>query len=151
MSFEHKIFQRKPDSYFKSDDKLGEDPAFWNPFQIVAVLVLLGLLVLGEMAALVGLYVGGSPTLDALVWLGLVLGIVGVVLPLAGFQWRLLRVHLAHAKAFDNERNSQNDDHRRRVRSRGGIGLVLFFLFLFLALAVNILALLAQGLARLGA
>jgi len=149
MSFEHKIFQRKPDSYLEGDPGRRQDPAFWNPFQIVGVLALLGFMVLSEVAALIGLYAGGSPLLDALVWLGLGLGVLGVVQPLAGHQWRLLRTHLASASAFDNQ-NRDRDGERQRARSRGGVGLIVFFVVALLVVVVPVVSFLAQLLAQSG-
>jgi hypothetical protein len=91
MTFESRLLLRRPDSYV-SGDADGDNPQWWNGSQIVAIMLLTSLMAVGELAALIGVYVGRQSALaDGLVWVGLVAGLAGVVGPVLGHQRELFR------------------------------------------------------------
>jgi hypothetical protein len=93
MAFDSRSLMRLPTSYDAEADPL--DPALWNSSQIIGTMYLVVLMACGEVSALVALSRNGtSSVIDALVWLGIVGGLLGVVLPVLDHQRILLKRHL---------------------------------------------------------
>lgn len=99
MAFESRALLRLPTSYDPGADP--DDPARWNAAQIIGMLYFVALMACGELAALTALYRDAASDLTtALTWLGLVGGLLGVVLPVLGNRWRLLKQHLSSAGSW---------------------------------------------------
>lgn len=99
MAFETRVLQRRPDSYLAKDPNYRDVPWTWNPTQIITAILVVLLLIAGEFGALLGAYgVGASYSLDALVWLALIVGLVGLALPLVSIQWGYMEQHVESMK-----------------------------------------------------
>lgn len=106
MVFESRLLARRPESFDPSDPRLKlrltyepGDPMLSKPARPLYRIYAVTALAVGEIAALVGLDRGvRGDILDALIWLALLIGVLGVTVPLIRRQWGYLEDYWARIR-----------------------------------------------------
>jgi hypothetical protein len=90
MIFENQVLHQRPTVYGWAEDE--DNPRHWNGSQAIARWYLSWVMTVGEGAALVGVYEKEEHgVINGLTTLALLVGVLGVALPIIGRQWGFLK------------------------------------------------------------